>query len=74
MQIFHEEEEEEEEEELLLLSDLAGLFPFFLLAEGLDTKGAESLHISDVSISIRCCFTTAYDKLSFVVKLSITFL
>ena len=71
MQVF---DEKEEEEELLVLPDFVGFFPFFLLPEGLETKRAELSSISEVSISISRCFTSAYDKLSIIVRLSITFL
>ena len=66
--------EEEEEEELLEFPDFVGFCPFFLLPVGLETKRAELSSISEVSISISRCFTSAYDELSFVVRLSITFL
>src|SRR5882757_468386 len=52
---------------------LAGFLPFFLLPEGLEVNRAVSSWESEVSISISRCFTSAYDKLSFVVRLSITF-
>jgi len=71
VQVFH---EEEEEEELLVFPDFVGFFPFFLLPEGLKTKRAELSSISEVSISISRCLISAYDKLSFVVRLLITFL
>jgi len=63
----------EEEEELLEFLSFDGFFPFFLLPEGLETKRAELSSISEVSMSISRCLTSAYDKLSFVVRLSITF-
>ena len=64
----------EEEEELLEFPDFAGFFPFLLLPQGIETKRAELSSISEVSISLSCCLTSAYDKLSFVVRLLITFL
>ena len=70
MQVF----DEEAEEELLVLPDFVRFFPFFRLPEGLETKRAELSSISVVLISISRCFTSAYDKPSFVVSFSITFL
>jgi len=66
--------DEEEEKELLEFPDFEGFFPLFLLPEGLETRRAELSSISELSISISRCLSSAYDKLPFVVKLSITFL
>ena len=71
MQVF---DDMKEEEELLNFPDFACFFPFFLLPEGLETTRAELPLILDVSISISHCSMSAYDKLSFIVKLSIKFL
>jgi len=51
-----------------------GFLPFFLLPKGLEVNRAVFSWESEVSISNSHCFTSAYDKLSFVVRLSITFL